>query len=438
MKNKLKNLIIFSLTILGIGIFNLAKADTTLVSTTAFDTNTGTLNLTWDSTTTGTNTATYFSTTISTSSLYMPFEYISGSWYTTANIINGNVNPQTYSGACAAGTQTWPSGTGLTTNSSSIWNGTSLVNANTLPSGTNIYLVQTSWTFQSCLDNTKTLVGYELLGTYENNTNPIEVSFRYPIDSTSINSNFTDFQIYAYNPNSVTAGASIEIYLSTKPDLSGYTTYTDSQTHILQPGTSTIYIRKNNLLQNNTTYYAKVRNLGTNSSSTISFNNGELTHTAWTGQTWPYTSSTLQSTSTEVNPFYVDCSGESFFSSCSLQKAIYATIGFLIVPPDFISDYMKNSLSNLNTVFPFSILYSFTGAIDGSINSTPVLDYADTSSTLPMGLSINILSQNGLRDILTTNTCNTTCAQEQVDTLFGIITSVIWFMTAIAVIILII
>jgi hypothetical protein len=268
----------------------------------------------------------------------------------------------------------------------------------------------------------------------------IRLTWGYPFDSTSINTDFTHFQVKVNNPETgITQGASLEVLLDDNPQFTSPIVSTDWQTHILQPNTTTtIDIQKSQAITQNGLYYAKVRNIGTNSSSTISFNMGNIDRTTWTGQTWPYTSSTLQSTSTEVNPFYVDCTDESFLSACSLKKAAYAIIGFLVVPPDFINNYMKDSLSNLNTVFPFSILYSFTGAINGEVLSTPTLNYNNTSSTMPNGVSVNILSANAFRDVLTTTDCNSSCAQTKVDYLFDIIENIIWFMTAIAVIILII
>lgn len=272
----------------------------------------------------------------------------------------------------------------------------------------------------------------------ESLNNSVNVWFERPTNNTSFNYDFTHWNIGYENPAITTGGLSIEIKYSTSPTFSTFWYDSDLQTRIIQPSaTGTISIPKLTGL-NNGYYYAKVLNLGTNASTTIQFNISGATHNTWTGQTWPYTSSTLESTSTDVNPFYVDCTESGFFSSCSFKKAIYATIGFLVVPPDFISDYMKDSLSNLNTVFPFSILYSFTGAIDGSINSTPVVTYSNTSSTMPNGVSINILSATALRDIMTTPSCNSSCTQTKVDYIFDIIENVIWFMTAIAVIILII
>ena len=81
MKNQIKNLIIFSLTILGIGVFNTAKATgiNDVLSVTNFNTNNGTLNLIWDKGTQSTmsNAGVYFSTVTSTNPTFpMYYQFV--------------------------------------------------------------------------------------------------------------------------------------------------------------------------------------------------------------------------------------------------------------------------------------------------------------------------------------------------------------------------
>lgn len=272
---------------------------------------------------------------------------------------------------------------------------------------------------------------------YETPT-PINLSFQYPFDQTSINSNFTHFQINANNPATSIQGVSLEIWLAENSNFTNKLKYTDYQTHILQPNTtSTFDIQRSGLLKNNTTYYAKVLNLGTNSSSTISFNTGEIIQSSYTGQpeNWIYTTSTLQSTSTEVNPFYIDCSEYDsnwlgFLSAdgiaCAIKKGTMGIIGFLVTPTDESSELLKNTISTIGTVYPFSLVTQTINSVKSAIENNITTTTSNLEINIPqIGLTGTMLSPTYLEDNIGTTSK---------DIIFSIERYIIWAGVGIALI----
>lgn len=278
---------------------------------------------------------------------------------------------------------------------------------------------------------------------YYTTPTPINLSFQYPFDTTSINTDFTHFQINANNPSTAIQGASIEISLSKNSNFTLSNYFTDNETHILQPNTTTTFnIAKSISLLSNTTYYAKVRNLGTNTSSTISFNTGQLVATTYTG-TPLYEGSPLTQTEyynglvSTSSIFYIDCSAydnTDFFSSstfgmigCIAKKVIWETTGWMVTPPDWAIEYIMTRIENMKTAFPFSLVYETIGGIQTGLNQTQ--SSQPLNLNLPqIGLNTNILSSQTLEnEIGTTSTALFNSTFE----------SVIWIFAGIATLIII-
>lgn len=272
------------------------------------------------------------------------------------------------------------------------------------------------------------------------------LSFKYPYDQTSIGNDFSSFQITASSTDAnQSAGVSLEIIYARNPNFLNAITLSDNQTHLLGAGTSTVYyIQKPQALYSNSTYYAKVLNLGTNTSSTISWSTGQLTGTLNTN---PPVSSIEVSTSTlgvlDVNssssPFYVDCSAYEnvgFFSSgtiggifCNVKKTGYSIAQWLLVPPQFAQDYWQGALNNIKQVPPFNVVWGVVQSFEAQAQnaSSTGANYADLNLDIPEAhINTQLLSADMVKNWLTTSHCNSACAQERKDTYFSWVSAIIW------------
>lgn len=133
--------------------------------------------------------------------------------------------------------------------------------------------------------------------------------------------------------------------------------------------------------------------------------------------------------------FEVDCSAYDnveFFSSgtiggiaCSMRKSAFAVIEMLVVPPNFVQQFLFNSFTSIRNVFPFSLVTTLTGSIsDSAVVTAP--DYAETAFTLPNGVSAQLLTSTTFITAFTTDLCNTACATAKKETLFDYLTLLIW------------
>lgn len=288
---------------------------------------------------------------------------------------------------------------------------------------------------------------------------PVVLSFRYPVDSTSINTDFSSFQVYVQNTDPTRSlSFQPQIIYSRHADFSyGLTLDFPLGPNIVAPATTSQFsVLKNQALFSNSTYYAKIIDLYSGASSTISWTTGQLTGTENTnlistfgppGTVYSATSTMLDLNSTS-SPFYVDCSnagGGSIFSSstvnvlaCYAQKTLYSVVGFLVVPPDFVQSYLNNSVSSMKSAFPFSLVYGVVGKIQANTTSTPV-NYADLNISVPqIGLSVTPLSSSTLENVLTTAHCDADCAKTRHDFIFNIISSIIWIGVATKLILLVV
>lgn len=276
---------------------------------------------------------------------------------------------------------------------------------------------------------------------------PITLAFQYPVDSTSMATDFSSFQIVATNPSSVAVqGASLEVEYSRNSDFSNSLTVSDLITHqIAVSSSSVIYILKNQALYSNSVYYARVRNLGTNVSSSISWSTGLLSFTENTNAPIPPVFATSSSAgyvsvNSSFSPFFVDCSAYDnipLFASgtiggifCNAKKTAYAVAEWFLVPPDFASSYWSNSLDSIKQVPPFSLVVATVNSFQASAGlvATSTPDYSELNLTLPGGYITDqaILSSNMLLNWLTTDDCNQACAQEKKDTFFSYFSAIVW------------
>lgn len=137
--------------------------------------------------------------------------------------------------------------------------------------------------------------------------------------------------------------------------------------------------------------------------------------------------------------FFHDCTmydGISFFSSgtiaswgCETIKAGKGIIGWTLVPPDWALENLKES-ADFSTVFPFNIWYGISDQIE-YIGQQIIVDNTSTSVSItsvgPLELGeTELLGPTTLRDLLTTDECNVSCAQDIVDDLFLFIAFFIW------------
>lgn len=272
----------------------------------------------------------------------------------------------------------------------------------------------------------------------------IRLNFKYPIDSTSFPYDFTHFQIYANNPETnIVQGASLEILLDDNSNFTSPQIYSDYQTHILQPNTTTtIDIQKINAITQSGLYYAKVKSLGSNASTTISFNVSNPIATTYTGtplyEGTPYNEEDIYNGLVATSsPFFVDCSAyntDNFFSSstlpalwCLTRKVFSETTGWFVTPPTWSIDYIKTRMTNMKQAFPFSLVYGTIGGIQTALTQTE--SSQPLNLDLPqIGLNTNILTSQTLENEIGTST----------KTLFDTtVKNVIWIFAGIAALIII-
>lgn len=133
--------------------------------------------------------------------------------------------------------------------------------------------------------------------------------------------------------------------------------------------------------------------------------------------------------------FAVDCSAYDnveFFSSgtiggigCSMRKSAFAIVEMLVVPPNFVRQFLFNSFVSIRNVFPFSLVNALTGSISDSAVVSSV-DYTDLAFTFPNGVGAQLLSSTTMISAFTTDLCNTACATAKKTEIFGYITMLIW------------
>lgn len=265
----------------------------------------------------------------------------------------------------------------------------------------------------------------------------LNLALAYPVSSSTITSDFASWA-YSLAPTLDNMGGGIEIHWGTNPS---NLTHVDS-THFIEVyhlASYYKYLPKRDRLESNTTYYVKVLDVISNVSSTYTFATGQLTSMFYNDPLlFPdMPTSTIMDLNSTSSPFYVDCSGTGgggLFSSstvnvlaCYGQKVLYSVVGFLVVPPEFISNFMNSSLNSLKTVFPFSMVYGSVNSIENAVSATSTVDYDNLKIDMPqIGISTNILSDDMIAGWLTTDSCDATCATAKQENYFDIMRAIIW------------
>lgn len=268
------------------------------------------------------------------------------------------------------------------------------------------------------------------------------LAISYPANNSSV-SDFSQWSVNFDNEATSPAPLSLGIRWGTTSTPASME-HVDYLPYSLLTASTTLYVPKNIALQSNTTYWAQAFNLDSpyEVSPVISFNTGNVIYTQNTNppSVSPFPSSTngLEASS---SPFFIDCSQYQIglFSSttldamgCQIKKTAFAIIGFLVSPPEWASQSLQGSVALVKQSFPFSIPTLISNAVSstqGTYATSSVLSYGipDLNGNLQTEV---VASSTSLHDFLTTPTCNTTCAQNDVDFIFGIETAIIWVSVA--------
>lgn len=130
----------------------------------------------------------------------------------------------------------------------------------------------------------------------------------------------------------------------------------------------------------------------------------------------------------------LDLGGDISWGLCSAGQALF------VGNPALITN-LQNSISNFQNVFPFSLFFGITNPVENVINNT--------ASSTPQALNLEIMGLNyqyynlgsitssTLVNVLTTNHCDTTCANDAVGNYFGVSTMLIWLTAGIKIVLMV-
>jgi len=115
------------------------------------------------------------------------------------------------------------------------------------------------------------------------------------------------------------------------------------------------------------------------------------------------------SSSTAFNVFNIDCSDKPITTStqvfwafdipwfyedtaeglaCYAQKVVYASVGFLIVPPDWSQNLLEESMNNIKNSFPFSLVFNIVDLANSSAEN------AENATSTSLGFTIGSTTYN--------------------------------------------
>jgi len=161
----------------------------------------------------------------------------------------------------------------------------------------------------------------------------------------------------------------------------------------------------------------------------------------------PHLVNGLEDTQTDINDAAteLDCEQYEFIDgfwfaesaatrvSCEIQKITYGIFAFLFVPSDSAITELSNAWTGMQDVFPFSVPFSVINAAEGGIEtaSSTVGTYELRFDSDVMGIHVPILTSTTLVDGLTTEHCDSSCANERKATYFATMSYIIWIAAAI-------
>jgi len=162
--------------------------------------------------------------------------------------------------------------------------------------------------------------------------------------------------------------------------------------------------------------------------STPGFNFNATSSEGWINSIW----------NTSSSAFYVDCSGNDggFFTSstlnaigCQAQRVGMGLLGMFISPLPFINNYMTATISRIQTVFPFSMVFSAQNVIENQL--------ASSSSENAGTLSFNTNTPIGSITVLTSSTLENAIGSSTKNQVFDAIEFLIWLGAGVIIITLI-
>lgn len=324
-------------------------------------------------------------------------------------------------GGCAAGFDNYSSAssTNNVSSFSQVWNAVSSTyqNVSSLSQGIPLYLVLVSWDAGSSTCSTYpanyVFQDDEQVGSFVNT--PV-ISFSFPVSATTTG----DFNAWALNVQNVTSsdGYTIQVQYAASPQYLSINTFIDSSQYNF--GVSTGLLSKShqliNVYQSSTVWYATAflydTTLGNElvaTSSQISFtvvNNGVYTFVTSSGGSVQVTTSTvatnvpnyIQNPVQNINetctaPTSSIFSNPATYTGQSLAYGLCVTSVFLFVPSTNMSSWLQNSVTNIETVQPFQLVFGFITQVQTDVSTAPsendfvwTANLGSANSAQPLGI----------------------------------------------------